>query len=335
MPYASRLTPYQKLAYATLQLVHMFTVSAPGRLDAFLIQQKCFLSRAKAQKAIEAGLVIVDDEVVTKPSYQLAEGDEVSVEEHDEELEASHIQVKDLLLSVLYEDDVCLVINKPAGFAVHPGAGMTQDEVTVLHGVAFLFAERSLPFLPGSVLVHRLDKNTTGCLLIAKNEAAHKALQKQFEDRTVEKLYVALVAGIPSPKTAIIDAPIGRSPVHKTKMSVLGLRMSRNAKTTYRTLAANAAKTVALLECDLHTGRTHQIRVHLHAIGYPILGDESYTTSLSEKLTKECEIEQICLHAEQLTFVSPADKKEHHVKAPLPVAFVKALKAAEIHTTLK
>jgi len=162
-----------------------------------------------------------------------------------------------------------------------------------------------------------LDKETTGCLLIAKTEKAHTFLQKQFADRTVKKTYLALVAGVPSPPSAIIDAPIGRNLVNRTLMSIFKTRSSREAKTTYRTLEVRVNCT--LLECDLHTGRTHQIRVHLRSIGHPILGDSSYGTHESKKITKGLGINGLCLHAQKLSFNTLSHKRVD-VEAPLSVS---------------
>ncbi len=293
------------------------------------------LSRAKAQTAIEEGLVSVNDEVVTKAAYRVQEGDKVSLQDaEDSKRESGDIQPADLHLEILYEDDACFVINKPAGLAVHPGAGMMADEKTLLHGIAYLYKKKGLPFSGESVLVHRLDKDTTGCLLVAKTPAAHLLLQQQFETRTVQKTYLALVAGIPDAPEATIDAPIGRSVGNRTKMSVNASFTSREAQTTYRVLSGTGSGTgtggVALLECDLHTGRTHQIRVHLHSIGHPVLGDSAYVNALSERLTQELDIRSICLHAWKLAFTSPKDQKEHAVIAPPPSSFQRAVDAAGI-----
>jgi 23S rRNA pseudouridine1911/1915/1917 synthase len=225
---------------------------------------------------------------------------------------------------VLYEDDACLVILKPAGIPVHPGVGIPRDAPTILHGLVHLFKERKIPFSSSTVLVHRLDKDTTGCLLVAKTPAAHKALQQQFADRTVTKTYLGIVAGVPERKDAVIDASIGRSSSDRTKMTVFGSARTREAKTTYRTV--DASDKSAVLACDLHTGRTHQIRVHLSAIGHPLLGDASYTSSLSEDLSHEYDIKTICLHAWQLTFHSPATDKKVTVHSPAPKAFARAAK---------
>lgn len=298
-------------------------VPLPDRLDSFLSKDGRFPSRAKAQQAIESGLVLVNDGIVTKPAQRLQEGDSVTLTGEPARAPAG-IQSLDLSLSVLYEDNACIVINKPAGVAVHPGAGIPFEEPTILHGIAHLFTERGIPFFTDSVLAHRLDRDTTGCLLIAKSPDAHRALQKQFEDRTIAKFYLALVAGVPTPSNAVIDAPIGRATFERTKMSVTAVSRTREARTTYRTLGASG--NASLLLCELHTGRTHQLRVHLSAIGHPILGDTTYTSSLSERVTQELDIRTLCLHAWRLVFDSPTDGKTHEVVAPLQAAFDEVLK---------
>src|SRR3989338_8531562 len=194
---------------------------------------------------------------------------------------------------------------------------MHEGEKTILHGIAYLFQKKNLPFSSEAVLVHRLDKETTGCLLIAKSPAAHIALQKQFADRTVSKTYLALVAGVPSPPAATIDAPIGRSTHDRTTMGIQGASGFREAQTTYRTVSVSSKKDCALLTCDLHTGRTHQIRVHLSSVGHPVLGDGTYTSVLSERVTQDYDIHGLCLHAWKLEFVSPEDGERHMVTASL------------------
>lgn len=301
-----------------------WVVSLPDRLDAFLAADGRSISRGKAQKAIDDGRVTVNDEVITKASFRLQEGDVVELTEAETVAAFDDMMDPvDMKLNVLYEDKSCMVIDKPAGFAVHPGAGMSPGEQTILHGAAFLYKERSLPFSASSVLAHRLDKETTGCLLLAKDPASHVALQKQFEERTIEKTYLALTAGLPSPPDAVIDAPVGRSVSDRTVMAVRAVSGARDARTTYRTLATK--ENVALLACDLHTGRTHQIRVHLHAIGFPILGDSTYTSPLSERLNQEYDIRTLMLHAWKLSFDSPANGKRQKVEAALPSSFEEAL----------
>jgi 23S rRNA pseudouridine1911/1915/1917 synthase len=287
----------------------------------FLASQNLFPSRAKAQQAIEEGLVEVNDEVLRKPAQRLQEGDSVRFRGPTAEVHDLVIKPIDLNLDILYEDDRCFVLNKPSGTSVHPGAGTQPKEPTILHGIAYLFSKRAIPFDGDSVLAHRLDKGTTGCLLIAKEAEAHALLQKQFEERTIEKQYLALVVGAPSPAAAVIDAPVGRSTTHRTKMAILGAATPREAQTTYRTLAMSPRKDASLLLCTLHTGRTHQVRVHLSSIGHPILGDDTYTSPQSEMVTQDLAIQNLCLHAWKLTFISPADTVRHTITAPLPLAF--------------
>jgi len=309
-------------------------VEKQARLDVFLSSQEEGLSRSKAQKLIKDGLVQVNGKRVTKVAFMLKEGDSISVDAvhgstrlatSEPQLHANTIDTIDLHLDILYEDDACLVINKPAGLAVHPASSMKKGEMTILNGIEFLFNKRGLPFSSDAVLVHRLDKETTGCLLIAKTSQAHAALQKQFEDRTVSKKYLALVCGVPIPSSATIDAPIGRNLMQRTMMSIFKTGKSREARTTYRTLQAK--KDCALLECDLHTGRTHQVRVHLSSIKHPILGDPKYHSHLSDEVTREYGIEGLCLHAWKLRFDSPVTSERVKVEAALPRSFKVALES--------
>lgn len=298
-----------------------WTVSLPGRLDVFLAANGQLGSRAQAQAAIVAGRVTVNDVIAAKPAMRLHEGDAVQLEE-DATLPSSAMTPTDLHLPVLYEDDACMVIDKPAGIAVHPDAGMAPDELTLIAGIAWLFEKRGIPFSENSVLAHRLDKDTTGCLLIAKTPEAHRQLQQQFALRTTRKTYLALVAGIPDPPAAVIDAPVGRSTADETRMAVMGhAGASRDARTTYRTLAKSPRLPAALLACDLHTGRTHQIRVHLSAIAHPVLGDSTYASAASERIAAEVDVPSLCLHAWTLGFTSPADTEEKIITAAMPANF--------------
>lgn len=301
---------------------------SPQRLDVFLASDERTLSRARAQKLIEEGFVQVNGKKQRKCSCLVGLGDEVTLAA-DIPAAPSTVQAAPMPLTILYEDDACMVLSKPAGIAVHPGAGMEDGEVTLLSGIAHLFAERTLPFSGEAVLVHRLDRETTGCILIAKSPAAHLALQAQFEHRTVKKLYLALVAGVPVHPTATIDSPIGRSQTDRTKMSVRGVSGVREAQTTYRVV--ESTDDIALVECDLHTGRTHQVRVHLHSIGHPVLGDPTYTLPFSERLAAQYGIDNLCLHAWKLTFQSPAKKKPQTVEASLPEVYRGVMERCGIH----
>ncbi len=296
-----------------------FVVDATGRLDAFLAEKGAVISRSKANKMIKGGHVTVNGEVVKKPAFVLKEGDNVNASSRDSTIAAvKTINPVNLNLKILYEDDSCMVINKPEGIAVHPALTMGKDENTILNGIAYIFESKGIPFSSESVLVHRLDKETTGCLLIAKSPETHIKLQKQFADRTVEKTYIALVSGAPSPQSATIDAPIGRNLINRTLMSVFKTRSSRDARTTYKTLEDRGD--CALLECDLHTGRTHQIRVHLRSIGHPILGDLSYGTQESKRVSEKYGITGLCLHAHRLSF---DDLSENRIRVEAPIGINK------------
>ena len=305
-----------------------FVVSDRARLDVSLVKVQPTLSRVKAGALIHSGAVLLNGRVVLKSAHLVHPGDTVEVTESGERASESHVTPVDLKLPILFEDEACLVIAKPAGIAMHPAPGLKKDEPTILHGVAALFKKKKLPFAASSVLVHRLDRETTGCLLIAKTPQAHTALQKQFKNRTIQKTYLAIVAGIPAESDAHIDAPIGRHVAERTKMSVMGATHSRSALTTYHVLSTcqQRDKHVALLSCDLHTGRTHQIRVHLSAIGHPVLGDATYASPESERLAKQNGIDGLCLHSWKLSFRSPAAKKKTTVVAPMPPLFKKSLK---------
>lgn len=300
-----------------------FVATMGGRLDQVLALSEAIKSRTVAQKFITEKYVRLNGETVIKPSTTVSVGDTIECAlPSSPSLPQKKIASASVEFSFLYEDDHCFVINKPAGIVVHPGSGTKKQDDTVLSVLESFFAKKKLPFSPGEVLVHRLDKDTTGCLLIAKTPSAHLFLQKQFASRTVKKMYLALVFGTPHEKEALIDAPIGRHGTLRTKMSIHQAVHSRSAQTTYRTLVSHAG--VSLLSCDLHTGRTHQIRVHLSGIGHPVLGDETYGSTASKELSKTLGIHQVLLHAKHLEFLSPT-KKKVIVDAPLPTTFIEAL----------
>jgi 23S rRNA pseudouridine1911/1915/1917 synthase len=296
------------------------------RLDQFLAGKEDIKSRAVAQKMIDAGLVRVKGKKVTKASFNVDTSMKIEWDAFPE-AEIPADAKSSTKLPILFEDDDCMVVDKPAGISVHPGSGMKSDEETILTALRPIFKKQKLPYSAAEVLVHRLDKETTGCLLIAKNPKAHMALQKQFADRSVDKTYLTLVAGIPSPAAALIDAPIGRHAQQRTTMSIYQATASRSAKTTYRTIGKTDK--IALLSCVLHTGRTHQIRVHLRSIGHPVLGDPTYGNAMSEGLAEQHGIDFLCLHAWKLAFKSPSGKKVA-VMSPVPKTFSGLLKKLDI-----
>ncbi len=267
------------------------------RLDQ-RVAQEFNLSRSQAAKMIRSGNVYVNGKKVTKPALKVSEKDQVVLQERKAvSCERGAASSTSIDIPVLYEDNTCIVVNKPAGLIVHP-AQSTSGEPTLID-----------KFPKNYQLVHRLDKETTGCLLIAKNEKAHAELQKQFKDRTVRKTYLAIVEGIPKERQARIEAPIGRSLVNRVKMSLFRTGKSRDAVTTYEVI--NEGDGIALLECDIETGRTHQIRVHLSSIGHPILGDAKYGKTGGPMM----------LHAWKIAFRSPENGETINVIAPKPATF--------------
>jgi len=220
---------------------------------------------------------------------------------------------EEIALDVLFEDDDLIVLNKPAGLVVHPAAGHWSG--TLVN--ALLHHCRALSGIGGEQrpgIVHRLDKETSGCLVAAKNDAAHQALARQFAGREVTKSYLALVAGKLPRTSGVIEAPIGRHPVHRKKMTVVPAGRGREARTDFRVRAELPRGT--LVECTLHSGRTHQIRVHLKHLGHPVLGDEVYG--------QRAGFARQMLHAWRLGFTHPRTNERVNFESPIPPDFVEA-----------
>ena len=273
------------------------------RLDQFLAKLLPEFSRSRLQQLIRDGFVRLNNK--TSRPRQIVRGGE-KIETLPEAIP----------LEILFEDDDLIVINKPPGLVVHPGAG--HREHTLVN--ALLNHCETLSGIGGKErpgIVHRLDKETSGCLVVAKNDATHRDLSEQFAARTVEKIYLALVAG-KLPKTAgVIEGKIGRHPVHRQRMSAATPR-GRAAKTEYRLVRSSDRAT--LIECRLHSGRTHQIRVHLHHLGHPVLGDKVYAPRLAKDFPRQM------LHAWKLGFRHPRTEEWKSFEAPLPDDFAAAIK---------
>ena len=236
-------------------------------------------------------------------------------------------QPEDIEVAVVHEDGHLIVVNKPAGLVVHPGAGTSGG--TLVN--ALLGRVRDLSGVGGVLrpgIVHRLDKGTSGVLVVAKDDETHRALVRQFAGRTVEKEYLALVLGVPSRPKGEVDAPIGRDPVHRQKMSVRALR-GREARSSWR--VEERFDGAALLRVRIHTGRTHQIRVHLASIGHPVAGDVTYggarTPSSRRAGAREAlqSLERPALHAARLAFTHPASGQRLEFEAPLPPDLLEVL----------
>lgn len=288
------------------------TLNVPGeRLDRALAAAMPDLSRAQWQRLIKEGQVTLAGEPV-KASMRLEGGEQVVAVIPD--AEETELVPENIPLDVRYEDDDILLINKPAGMVVHPAAG--HDRGTLVNAVLAYCPE--LEGIGGEKrpgIVHRLDKDTSGLILVAKNDRALRHLQAQFKARTVSKVYVALVEGQIQPPSAIIDAPIGRDPRQRKKMSVIlsrpGSVRARPAQTRYRILTLY--DDFSLLECEPYTGRTHQIRVHLAFVGYPIVGDTVYG-----RRKQRLALKRHFLHAAGLTFRRPSDNEELTFRTELP-----------------
>jgi 23S rRNA pseudouridine1911/1915/1917 synthase len=283
------------------------------RLDQFLAKLLPEFSRSRLQQLIRDGFVRLNNKT-SRPRQIVRGGDKIELTEPP--LEKIETLPQAIPLEILFEDDDLIVINKPPGLVVHPGAG--HREHTLVN--ALLNHCETLSGIGGKErpgIVHRLDKETSGCLVVAKNDATHRDLSEQFAARTVEKIYLALVAG-KLPKTAgVIEGKIGRHPVHRQRMSAATPR-GRAAKTEYRLVRSSDRAT--LIECRLHSGRTHQIRVHLHHLGHPVLGDKVYAPRLAKDFPRQM------LHAWKLGFRHPRIEEWKSFEAPLPDDFAAAIK---------
>jgi len=275
------------------------------RIDKFLADRLKELSRSAVKGLIEDGFVLVDGQPV-KPSYKLRGDEHISViVPPPPPLEPVPIPIP---LDVVYEDDWLIVINKPAGLVVHPASGHWDD--TLVNALLARWPElRGLSDRERLGIVHRLDKGTSGLIVVAKDERTQRELQRQFKERTVHKVYLVLVKGILKPPEGRVEAPIARHPRHRKKMAVV--EGGREAVTEYKVLEYFKAHTY--LEAHPKTGRTHQIRVHFSHLGHPVVGDDLYgrrSTSLG--------LDRPFLHAYILGFYHPASGKYIEMKAPLP-----------------
>lgn len=298
---------------------HRFTVEAAGegqRLDRWLTSTGTGWTRSAVQRLIQEGHVSVDGQSC-RPAMRLHAGAEVEVEVPDPK--PSELEPQAIELDILYEDEEILALNKPAGLVVHPAAGNADGTLVnaLLHHCSDLSgiggAER-----PG--IVHRLDKDTTGVMVVAKTDRAHLALSRAFQWRTTEKTYLALVYGIPEPRQGVVDAPIGRHPRERKQMAVV-TKGGRPARTLYE--VSECLGGLALLQCRLVTGRTHQVRVHMAHIGHALVGDPVYAgrqwRNLDEPYRTLCRhFPRQALHAWRLVIAHPVSGERLTFEAPLP-----------------
>jgi 23S rRNA pseudouridine1911/1915/1917 synthase len=302
--------------------------AAGARIDAFLAS-RIQLSRTRIQRAIEDGDVLVNDRP-TKSSYRLRAGDAIEIELI--EPPALEIAPEAIPLRIVFEDDDLIVVDKPAGMVVHPGAGI--DSGTLANALVYHFNQLSGAagrIRPG--IVHRIDKETSGLLMAAKNDLAHEKLSDQFRDRKVFKMYTALVYGRVKEDRKEITAPIGRSPRNRTRMAALAGGAGRAAHTVFEVRARYSEFT--LLDVEIKTGRTHQIRVHLAHINHPVAADRIYGAG-RENGVRDAEIKKMIknlnrhfLHSSRLAFTHPRSGARMEFHSPLPAelaALIESLK---------
>jgi 23S rRNA pseudouridine1911/1915/1917 synthase len=293
--------------------------SRPSRADRVLAAAFPEHSRTALQRAFDAGLVRRANVVLSRDTA-VSSGDRL--EFSLPAVAAADLKPADIPLDVLFEDRHLLAVNKASGMIVHPGAATGDD--TLVHALLSHCAG-SLSGIGGVErpgIVHRRDKETTGVIVVAKNDQAHRALADQFATRTLTKEYVALVAGVPQLLSGTIDRAIGRHPVHRHRMTIG--EGGKPARTDWERVEA-FGDIATLLRCRIFTGRTHQIRVHLKSLGHPILGDALYGWKPDARLKKQPA--RVMLHAEHLVLAHPSTGKELDLRAPLPADFTALIRA--------
>ena len=282
------------------------------RFDKLCVEILPELSRTRIQELIANGFITIND-LEVKANTKVKTNDIISAEwPEDEELK---VEAEEMDLDVLYEDKDLIVINKPKGMVVHPGAGNPNH--TLVNGL--LAHCKDLSGINGVLrpgIVHRIDKDTSGCLVVAKNDLAHQNLSDQLAKRTLKRTYIALVHGVIQHNVGTIEAPIGRDKSDRQKMTVTSMN-ARPALTHFKVMKRYDAYT--LVECQLDTGRTHQIRVHFQYINFPIVGDPKYS------IKKTLETQGQCLHAQRIEFIHPRTQEVMQFEAEMPEVFKKVL----------
>lgn len=284
------------------------------RLDLFISTNKKDISRTAVKRLIEEGNIHVNNKA-EKVSYKVQTNDVIEINEP--EVKELSLEAQDIPIEVVYEDSDIIVVNKPKGLVVHPANGNWDG--TLVNAIMNICKD-SLSGIGGEIrpgIVHRLDKDTSGLLIVAKNDKAHMNMSNQIKDRLVKKVYYALVRGVVTENEATIDMPIGRSNKDRKKMAVT--KNGKEAVTHFKVLERFNKYT--LLEIKIDTGRTHQIRVHLSEIGYPVIGDEVYSNGKNE-----FGVQGQLLHAKSLDFKHPINGKDMHLEAELPEEFLEVLR---------
>ena len=297
--------------------VFNYKADTPNRLDKFLVSNVPEFSRSRLQTLIKKGNVQVDGEIVLKTGYTLGRGMEIEIRIPPPE--KPELVPQPIPLDIVFENDDLILINKPAGMVVHPSTG--HSDGTLVHAaLAHAPNIKGVGGVRRPGIVHRLDKDTSGLIVLAKNDRAHQWLQNQFKDRQVKKFYLALVDGKPPTTQGRIEAAIGRDSAHRKKMTVTPLHKGREAFSIYKTIEKFDQHT--LLEIKPLTGRTHQIRVHLAFIGCPVAGDTVYGRRHST-----IPINRHFLHASHLRIVIPGEATPRLFEAPLPEELTAVLRS--------
>ncbi len=299
---------------------------SPQRIDQYLVTKLPELSRSRIQALLKSGDILLNG-APAKAKQNITHGDEISISIPEPEPEEA--QPQDIPLAVLYEDDDIIVINKAHGMVVHPAAGNADGTLVnaLLYHCKGKLADIAGDARPG--IVHRLDKDTSGCIIAAKSNLAHTSLCQQFADRTNQKRYLTVVQSPPSKHEDRIFTNIGRHPVNRMKMAVVNPGSGKSAMTDYRVIH-EADDGTCLILCDLHTGRTHQIRVHMMHIGTPILADPIYAKPSRQVV----QTGRLMLHAWQLTINHPRTGEEISFQAPLPEEYQPWTEAPDSKLTL-
>lgn len=296
------------------------------RIDAY-VAENSELTRSAAAKLVESGDITVNGKEIAK-NYKLRAGDEVEIELP--EPEPDRAEPEDIPLDVVYEDDDIIVVNKPCGMVVHPAAGNPRG--TLVNALLYR-CKGSLSGIGGVVrpgIVHRIDKDTSGLLVAAKNDEAHNSLAEQLKVHAVSRVYYAIIIGSFAEDSGTVDAPIGRHPTDRKKMAVLkeGQGTARNAVTHYTVIARY--KGFSLVRCELETGRTHQIRVHMAYKGHPLVGDVIYGGGRTQfEAANKHLINGQCLHAKELSLTHPKTGKLMHFECELPEDMKKLIEKLE------
>src|SRR5438270_178540 len=305
--------------------VRLDAAHAGWRLDRALASAVPTLSRERLKTLIRTGAVQLAGKPVRDPATKVR-GEEafcVAVPEP----EPAHNEAQDIPLNVVFEDEHLLVVDKPAGLVVHPAAGNFDGTLVnaLLHHCGGSLSGIGGVARPG--IVHRIDKDTSGLLVVAKTDTAHEGLSKQFAAHSIDRRYLAIVAGVPKPSQGTVDAPLARSTTNRKKIAVVEGSRGKRAVTHWRRL--NVLRDAALLECRLETGRTHQVRVHMASIGHPLLGDPVYGRSgkTLSKILKELQFHRQALHAAELGFTHPVTKHKLSFSSAMPPDMQELFKA--------